>query len=68
MIYLTLKLAVKKNALFYYNIDSLAGTEYAIFTLKTSLFLLICSILISLLMALLFYTHTSKYVLIITIT
>jgi hypothetical protein len=68
MIYLTLRLAVKKDALFHYNIDSLAGTGCAIFTSKTSLFLLICSILVSLSMALLFYTHTGKYVLIITIT
>jgi hypothetical protein len=68
MIYLTLRLAVKKDALFYYNIDFLAGTRYAISTLKTSLFLLICSILVSLLIAFLFYIYTGKYVLIITIT
>ena len=68
IIYLTLRLAVKKDALFHYNIDSPAGTGCVISILKTSLFLSICSILVSLSMALLFYTHTSKYVLIITIT
>src|SRR5882757_6463597 len=65
---LTLRLAVKKDALFHYNINSFAGTRYAISILKTSLFLLICSILVRLSMAFLFYTHTSKYVLIIIIT
>jgi hypothetical protein len=68
MIYLTLMLAVKKDALFHCNIDSPAGTGCAISTPKTSLFPSICSILVGLSMTPLFYTHTGKYVLIITIT
>jgi hypothetical protein len=68
MIYLTLTLAVKRDALFHYNIDSLAGTGCAISTPRTSLFLLICSILVGLSMAPLSCTHTGKSVSIITIT
>jgi hypothetical protein len=67
-IYLNLKLVIKSYANYLYNIDSFISTKYYIFTVKTSLFLLIFSIFVGLLIAFLLCINLSIFDLIIITT